>query len=111
MNIRKENDRFSILFFESEEEADILLCWLLLHAQPAFQMGMTEKSKSRPLLVVTQTVLVQNIFCFFSKKKNPTYSTAFNQNLQFYFHYHHDALSVMALAAGPVRNQEYSSVE
>lgn len=73
--------------------------------------GNDGKSKSWPLLV-TQTVLVQNIFRFFSKKKNPTYSMAFNQtNLQFDIHYHHDALSVTALAAGSVKDQQCSPGE
>lgn len=62
MNVRKEKDSFSNLFFEIEEEAYILLWWLLPHAQPVFQMGMTEKSESQPPLVITQTALVQNIF-------------------------------------------------
>lgn len=52
MNIRKEKDSFSNLFFEIEEEAYILLWWLVPHAQPVFQMGMTEKSESQPPLVI-----------------------------------------------------------
>lgn len=69
--------------------------------------GNDWKSESWPPLVVTLTVLLQNTFRFFSRKKNPTQSAALNQAN---YHSHHNTLSVTALAAGSVKNQ-HSLVE